>query len=230
MSTTAFEESLHPREQSGKFATKPTADAAGGMDALEAATPTLQTDRPLERASLSAAHFTALNFVGIRDSGLLELEPPYQRASVWTTDQQRNLVRSWCMGLPVPAVIINNRLMSNWEKVNGEEDFRTAVVDGKQRIETALAWFDSELTVPASWFPAPDVLATEATSDGPYVRFENLSRSAQRRMGNHFALPTAEARVDTMAAEAEIFSLVNGCGTAQTEADLARARAVAANT
>lgn len=36
MSTPQFSESAHPREQSGQFATKPTADAAGGLNALAA--------------------------------------------------------------------------------------------------------------------------------------------------------------------------------------------------
>lgn len=36
MSTQAHDEALHPRETTGKFATKPTSDAAGGLDALGA--------------------------------------------------------------------------------------------------------------------------------------------------------------------------------------------------
>lgn len=39
MSTQQFDDSQHPREQTGKFATKPVSDAAGGMDALGAARP-----------------------------------------------------------------------------------------------------------------------------------------------------------------------------------------------
>lgn len=38
MSPQPHDETLHPREQSGKFAVRPTVDAAGGLDAL-AATP-----------------------------------------------------------------------------------------------------------------------------------------------------------------------------------------------
>lgn len=39
MSTQSFDESLHPREQTGKFATKDVADAAGGLDALDSPAP-----------------------------------------------------------------------------------------------------------------------------------------------------------------------------------------------
>lgn len=43
MTTSQHDESLHPREATGKFATKPVTEASGGMDALAAPSPDLVT-------------------------------------------------------------------------------------------------------------------------------------------------------------------------------------------
>ncbi|MDG4834162.1 hypothetical protein O7627_33395 [Solwaraspora sp. WMMD1047] len=50
---------------------------------------------------------------------------------------------------------------------------------------------------------------------------------APHRVARLMDLPCVRARVDTVADEAAIYLLVNGSGTAQTNADLDRARRVA---
>jgi hypothetical protein len=101
-----------------------------------------------------------------------------------------------------------------------------AVVDGRQRLETALAWQDGQLAVPASWLPADWIHTTGDTDDGPYVRVTGLHDP--RRVGRLMDLPCVPARVSTVAAEAALYLLVNGTGTPQSTVDLARAAAVAA--
>lgn len=190
--------------------------------------PSMQTDAPLEQTTMNVVGRPAQEYQIMRDNGMLELDAPYQRGSVWTTDQQRNLVRSWLQGIPIPAVIVNDRLAANETLASGDPDWRTAVIDGKQRVETAIAWFDSDLSVPASWFPPDRVEATEDTDDGPYVRFSGLTVVGQRFSTGRFMLPTAQARLKSVAEEAEVFGLVNTGGTPQTEETLANARAVEA--
>lgn len=84
--------------------------------------------------------------------GLL-LDPPYQRTSVWGPEQRQNLIRSFLMGLPIPAVVLNDRFAAGdgafW---SGTRDWRVAVVDGRQRLETLLDWWSGKLAVPAAWF------------------------------------------------------------------------------
>lgn len=52
MTTQTHNEALHPRETTGKFATKPTSEAAGGMDALA---PAAQPDVKALKAAARAA-------------------------------------------------------------------------------------------------------------------------------------------------------------------------------
>ncbi|EYR64883.1 hypothetical protein N866_03320 [Actinotalea ferrariae CF5-4] len=188
---------------------------------------TLQSSAPLVPQSLDASARSAREVARYVVDGHMTLDAPYQRGSVWSVDQRRNLVRSWMLGLPVPAIIINRRYREAFVHPPAGPRFEFAAVDGKQRLETAVAWFFGDLTVPASWFPAERVRGTVDTDDGPYVAFEGLDVVAQRHTVNRFLVPVAEASADTVADEAVIFGLVNGAGVPQTDADLARAAQIA---
>lgn len=186
---------------------------------------THQTTEPLDRSQLTQASTAGYALVTEYHEGALLLDAPYQRGSVWTNDQRLGLIRSWLRELPIPAIILNDRREGQWLTEDGSYDFTIAVVDGRQRIETAIAWFDSNLAVPASWFPAEQVVRTVETADGPYVTFDGLSIEAQRFVKRLFRFPVASASVPSLADEASIYLLVNGAGTAQTQDDLDNARA-----
>ncbi len=190
-----------------------------------------QTAQPLPDYRLSASNKTARE-VARNMVPLMDLNPPYQRGTVWNGDQRIALVKSWATGVPVPPVILNDRDTPGWAAEMGplayDDDVRTwAVVDGKQRIQTAVAWHAGELAVSASWFPAGHVDAVTDTADGPYVTYVGLSRSWQRRLGTTCMLPVIEAKLPSLQAEAELYLLVNGSGTGQSGADMARAARIA---
>jgi hypothetical protein len=87
-------------------------------------------------------------------------------------------------------------------------------------------WFRGDLAVPASWFKPEDIDTTEDTADGPYVRYTGLTQRGQTIMAMSGArLGANTAQVPTVEAEADLYLLVNGGGTAQTEADMAHAAA-----
>jgi hypothetical protein len=159
----------------------------------------------------------------------MTVDPPYQRTSIWTTDQQIGLVESWCRGVPIPAIVVNDRAAisrhGGWQGPDSGHVY--AVVDGRQRVETAIAWFTGQLAVPASWFAAEYVTCTEETEDGPYVRYGGLSKPMQRGTAFSFKLPRADARLRSIEEEAHLYLLLNSAGTAQTAADLDRALKVA---
>lgn len=180
----------------------------------------LQTPHPLVHQSLSASNRSAEELAHFVNSGTLTLDAPYQRGSVWTEEMRCNLVRSWLMGLPIPAVILNTRPYSD-----GQPSY--ACIDGKQRILTAVAWFKSQFAVPASWFEPKMVDRTFDVDNGPFVAYSMLTRTGQRYCGNRFLLPAAFSNVQTVAEEAVIFGLVNGSGVPQDSETLGRAVKVA---
>lgn len=192
---------------------------------------TRQTSAPLADIALNVANRQAREIVRmVRDAtgGVVLLDPPYQRGSVWTQDQRIALVRSLVAGLPTGAVIFNDRMTEVWRQ-HGNEDYDVAyaVVDGKQRIEACMAWFGNELAVPASWFRPNWVEFTIGTEDGPYLTHSGLSTAGQRVTANRMQLGVGITQVDSVQAEAEIYQLINGGGTPQTAATMARAAEIA---
>lgn len=198
-----------------------------GMSAM-----TRQTTGPLPDYRLSASARTAREVQGTMLEQM-DVDPPYQRGDVWTLDQRIALIKSFVMGVPIPAIILNDRATNAWQKANGEDVYDRpdgklwACVDGKQRIETARQWFQGELAVPASWFPPSLVEQVMETRDGPYVTYLDLFIAERRHQGHSWLLGVIDAKLPTVQAEAELYVLINGGGTAQTPEDMANAARVA---
>ncbi|MFG2210948.1 DUF262 domain-containing protein [Streptomyces sp. NPDC048638] len=194
---------------------------------------TRQTVRPLEHHNLRTSDRSPREIAtSFRHTFGLELDPPYQRGDVWTEDQRVALIRSWLTGTPTGVVILNDRSTPEWKDANGYDptergEAMHACIDGKQRITTTYRWYDDELAVPASWFPRDNLTVTEETDDGPYVRFSGLTQAARLKFANRAHLSVALAKVATLTEEAEIYVLVNGGGTPQSEADMDNAARVA---
>lgn len=162
--------------------------------------------------------------------GFLILDPPYQRGTVWTDDQRAALVSSWIRGLPIQHVALNDR--SRWERdIPPAERIYTerhlAIIDGKQRIETAILWFTGKFCAPASWFDPEWIESTVDVGDGPYVTFDGLTPAARRFTKHSWKLGRMEVFLKSVQEEAELYLLINGGGTPQTAADMANAAEVA---
>lgn len=191
---------------------------------------TLQTTSPIERLHLQPTVRGAREISRMFSDGSGDLSPEYQRGSVWTSAQRVGLIRSFLMGLPVPSLVLSDRMDGPWpERADGfpEGGYIFAVIDGKQRIETLRDWFGGDLAVPSSWFDGDLVERTEQTDDGAYVRFDGLTRTGQRIVSTRFLITVVEAKPASLREEAELYLLLNGAGTAQTEDDMAAAARVA---
>ncbi|WP_435597069.1 DUF262 domain-containing protein [Streptomyces anulatus] len=192
-----------------------------------------QTPAPLVHLSLSSSDRQVRELArSFRETFGLDLQPPYQRGRVWSDDQKVALIRSWLTGTPTGVVIFNDRATIEWQEANGYDPTERgepiyACIDGQQRISAAIDWFEDQVAVPASWFDADDVIATEDTNDGPYVRWSGLTLPRQRHFANRALLTVATAHVATIQEEAAIYLLVNGGGTPQTDADMGNAARIA---
>lgn len=192
----------------------------------------------VQRLNLQAYNYSILQFARPgenRDDWVLD--PPYQRGSVWTDQQRVALVWSLLRGIPIGSIYINVR-----DPGHDAYDLRNvaAVVDGKQRIETARKFIDSEFVVPATWF-GPDEYSEK---HGPYltgdttgtvtwrgeavpaVLFNQLTKHGQN-LFSRATVSVCEACVDTVAEEAELYLLINFGGVDQTEIDRLRAESAA---
>jgi hypothetical protein len=162
----------------------------------------------------------------------LDLNPPYQRGSVWDLGRRQNLVRSLLMGLPVGSVILNKRYGHDNPVtiVSGSHAGALyGVIDGKQRIETLRAMFDGEFGIPAEWveerFRGPLVDVEYNGQMVPGVRVDSEDHPFTGLLSD-FPISTIEAEVQTLEEEAEIFLLINTGGVEQTAEGLANATVI----
>lgn len=83
-------------------------------------------------------------FVDLSNRGLLDLDPPYQRRSVWTKSYQRYFIDTIMKNFSSPPIFLT---------VQFENDgtARYAVVDGKQRLESILAFVRDEINLPDTY-------------------------------------------------------------------------------
>ncbi len=140
----------------------------------------------------------------------LELSPPYQRGDVWGIRRRRNFIRSLLMGIPIPSIIVNDRLMADFV---GDRPEAFAVIDGKQRCTTILMFFADRFTVPSEWFEPYHV-----STGKDEVVYSELSIIGQRMFRGR-GIAVSEARLGTLEDEQEVFELVNFGGIPQGERD-----------
>jgi hypothetical protein len=151
----------------------------------------------------------------------LVMDQPYQRGDVWGPERRQNLIRSLLMGIPIGSFIVNDRFAARFSTRDaGGVDYvdapGTAVIDGKQRATTIIMWFQGGLDVPAAWFN--NVYINTVRPDG-MVNLHDLSDSVRRHMETGIVISVLSAQVRTLAAEEEIFTLVNYGGVPQGETD-----------
>lgn len=153
-----------------------------------------------------------------RSDGYLELNPPYQRGDVWGTKRRVNLIRSVLMGVPIPSIIVNNRLKG----AEGDEpsdfrcsdDWQYAVIDGKQRLTTILMFLDSRLEIPTEWIE-PNHIEGKV---GKSIRYSDFTQAGRLRFKNQ-SMAFSEGSLRTLDDEHEVFDLVNFGGLKQGERD-----------
>lgn len=76
-------------------------------------------------------------FIDARRNSQLELDPPYQRRSVWTNKDRKFFLDTIFRGYPSPSIFLH-------KNVDGERTIYS-VVDGKQRLQTIFLFIDGKL-------------------------------------------------------------------------------------
>lgn len=78
-------------------------------------------------------------FLDLNANKQLDLEPPYQRRSVWSPKDRRFFLDTIFNGYPSPAVFLHKQM------IDGKTVY--AVVDGKQRLETIFMFANNKIAI-----------------------------------------------------------------------------------
>ena len=103
-------------------------------------------------------------FIDLHRRGLLDLDPPYQRRSVWNQAFKEYFVDTVLLNYPAPAIFL-------YEEVTPSGTSTYHVVDGKQRLTALIEFAEGH-------FPIPD---DTKTSHAPGQYFPSLDDDAKKR-------------------------------------------------
>lgn len=96
--------------------------------------------------------------------GLIDLDPPYQRRSVWNQTYKDYFIDTVLLGFPCPAIFL-------FQEISPEGSSKYSVVDGKQRLDTVFQFIRNE-------FPVAET-ATETKYRGKY--FQDLDSEVKMK-------------------------------------------------
>lgn len=130
-------------------------------------------------------------FIDLQDKGQLNLEPPYQRRSVWSSRDKRFFIDTILNNYPAPSIFLHKSL----------DDYGRAtyhVVDGKQRLKTIIEFTKNQVKIPDDF---ADVTLQKK-------RWQELDRSVRQRFWNYVLIVEMLPDV-TDAAVRNIFERIN---------------------
>ncbi|MFC6150626.1 MULTISPECIES: DUF262 domain-containing protein [Mumia] len=137
--------------------------------------------------------------------GEIDLAPSYQRADVWPTTDAQMLIESVLRGIPLPSIIILQRLE------NGRVIYE--VVDGKQRLTSILRFIGAHPIALETIEKKKDewgepYLRTIFTEDYPafkklWRKYEMENLTAQTERKNYFPFPLRKGDVKALSGELE---------------------------
>lgn len=140
------------------------------------------------------------------DKGQLDLNPPYQRKSVWTPKDKRFFIDTILNGYPAPPVFLHKTIDGN-----GRSTYH--VVDGKQRIQTIIDFRENKIRIPDDF---ADLTLQKK-------RWNDLQRETKEKFWNYTLVVEALPSIDE-AAIRNIFERINRNSRKLTNQEMRHAR------
>jgi hypothetical protein len=146
---------------------------------------------------------TVGELVSLYDEGRLELAPQFQRNSVWKSKDRALLIESILFGMPIPAIFLYERRAGTRTKFD--------VIDGKQRLETILAFVGSYDELVGGPLEVRISKNREDGSRTPWL-YEDLKAIEKRRFEG-FRVPVVVTQPDNGLGEViDLFVRLNSTG------------------
>lgn len=130
-------------------------------------------------------------FLDLHRNEQLDLDPPYQRRSVWSPRDRRFFLDTIFRGYPSPSIFLHKSVRDN-----GSHTYE--VVDGKQRLETILRFVENRISLAQDF--------GDANFDGK--KWRNLSDEQQRTFWD-YVLPVEFIRVIDGTVVNQVFDRLN---------------------
>lgn len=149
--------------------------------------------------------FSISDFLTWNRQNQLELQPQFQRGSVWTPQAQSFLIDTILRELPIPAVYIRTRVDANTQSSIRE------VVDGQQRLRAIVA------------FASNDLRMNNRSHEFAGLRYNDLTQE-QKDTFLSYNVPTVQLLNASDADVLEVFARLNSYSVKVTPAELRHAK------
>lgn len=156
---------------------------------------------------------TLQDFIHLYRNGQINLEPAFQRKSVWTTSDRRKLLESICTGRPIPSVFL-------YRAQDRRGRLTYDVIDGKQRLESVL-YFMGERGFRGARFEVP--LQLPGSSEAEWYDWSRLRKKGHESLLTAYKVQTVEVSGD-LAEIIDLFVRINSTGKRLTNAEKRHAR------
>lgn len=131
-------------------------------------------------------------FLDLRRNDQLNLDPPYQRRSVWTPKDRRYFLDTIFRGYPSPPIFIHK----HYDEVKQKHIYD--VVDGKQRLETVILFVTNKITLDAKF--------GDTNLNG--MKWQELGSDNKSRLWN-YVVSTEQIRIVDAALVNNVFDRLN---------------------
>lgn len=157
-------------------------------------------------------HKTIQDFVGLFERNQLNLEPGFQRDSVWQPNDRRKLIESIFQNYPIPSVFL-------YKQVNDDGKLVYDVIDGKQRLETILM-FQGFGSFRGNRFSVSVPIETDDVAEWDWRKIQSKGHE-HLLMG--YKIQTVEIEGD-LSEIIDLFVIINSTGKSLTGAEKRHAR------
>ncbi len=152
---------------------------------------------------------TIEDLVNLYEKRKLNLSPGFQRKSVWTKSNRKELIKSIFQGYPIPSIFLHKRV--------DDGEIVYDVLDGKQRIESVLMYIGK---IRGMRFSAPILVDQEEFQDCEWRGVQQMSLG-HRLMGYEIQTVEVEGEVSDIR---ELFVGINSTGKRLTTQEIRHAK------
>ncbi|MBX7109566.1 MAG: DUF262 domain-containing protein [Chitinophagales bacterium] len=153
------------------------------------------------------------DFVSLFNQGRLNLEPGFQRQSVWSLNDRKKLIQSLLQNYPVPSIFL-------YKSADDKGRLKYDVLDGKQRIESILMFLGIR-QFKRDWFQVKYSFSDE--ENYRLWDWQQLKRSRREHKITGYKLQTVEVSGD-LTDIIDLFVRINSTGKRLTGQEKRHAR------
>jgi uncharacterized protein with ParB-like and HNH nuclease domain len=172
----------------------------------------------MRELDIRKTQFTVADFLTWHREGSLNLNPPFQRRSVWKPDARSFFMDTVAKGLPAPIIYLRQRV-----DLESQQTLRE-VVDGQQRLRTVLGFVDPRILKKTEGAKDEFVIKKVHNKELAGKQFSAMSEHVKARILEYefstHVLPVAVEDRDVL----EMFSRLNATGVKLNPQELRNAQ------